>query len=160
MSWVKLDDGFTDHPKIALAPITVRQANAFVERWHRHSRPVRGGIVALAAVLDARVVGVAVLGRPVARRLHDGRTVEVTRVATDGTRNACSFLYGAARRVAAVLGYERVVTYTRAHESGASLRGAGFQQVAYVRGRSWSCPSRPRVDYEPWQGKFRWESVA
>jgi hypothetical protein len=147
-------------PRLHLAPITLRQANACVERWHRHRRCVRGGIVALAAVCEATVVGVAILGRPVARRLQDGHTVEVTRVATDGTPNACSFLYGAARRAAAVLGYSRVVTYTRRDESGSSLRAAGFERVATVRGRSWSCPSRPRVDYEPWQGKFRWESAA
>jgi hypothetical protein len=147
-------------PRLALAPITLRQANACVERWHRHSRPVRGGKVALAAVLDARVVGVAILGQPLARRLCDGHTIEVTRVATDGTPNACSFLYGAARRAAAVLGYTRVVTYTRTDESGSSLRAAGFACVATVRGASWSRASRPRVDYEPWQGKFRWESVA
>ena len=145
---------------LTLAPLTIRQANAFVERWHRHSRPVRGGCCALAAVLEMRVVGVAILGRPVARKLQDGRTVEITRVATDGTRNACSFLYGAARRAARALGYDRCVTYTRPAESGASLRAAGFTVTGEVAAASWSRANRPRVDYEPWQGKLRWESAA
>jgi len=143
---------------MTLVPITIRQANAFVERWHRHSRCVVGAVVAVAAAEGDQIVGVALLGRPVARRLDDGRTIEVTRVATDGTPNACSFLYGASRRAATALGYDRLVTYTRPSESGASLRAAGYVQVASVTGRSWSCPSRPRVDYEPWQGKLRWET--
>jgi hypothetical protein len=148
--------------RLALAPITLRQAQAFVVRWHRHSRPVRGAKAAIAATLGARIVGVAIIGRPVSAGIQARGvpTVEITRVATDGTRNACSFLYGAARQLGRALGYRHVVTYTRPDESGASLRAAGFVVAGTVPGASWSRPARPRVDYEPWQGKLRWESAA
>ncbi|GAA4412188.1 hypothetical protein GCM10023148_05580 [Actinokineospora soli] len=83
------------------------------------------------------LVGVAVIGRPVARHLDDGMTVEVTRTCTDGTANSNSMLYGAAWRVARGLGYSRLVTYTQCGESGSSLRAAGFIKVAQLRPRSW-----------------------
>jgi len=53
------------------------------------------------------------------------RGVEVTRVATDGTPNACSLLYAAAWQAAKALGYRTLLTYTQKGESGASLRAAG-----------------------------------
>lgn len=120
-----------------LAPISIREANRYVLHHHRHHRPTQGALFALAAEVDGELVGVAVVGRPVGRGLQDGRTVEITRVCTDGTRNACSFLYGRCRRAARALGYERVVTYTRQDESGASPRAAGFEQVALLDARSW-----------------------
>jgi hypothetical protein len=86
----------------------------------------QGALFALGVEKGGELVGVAIVGRPVGRGLQDGRTVEITRVATDGTRNACSFLYGRCRRAAAALGYRRVITYTRQDESGASPRAAGF----------------------------------
>jgi hypothetical protein len=97
------------------------------------------------------------VGRPVARHLDDGWTVEVNRVATDGTRNACSMLYAASWRAARAMGYRRMVTYTLDTEPGTSLRAAGWKIVGEVTARSWSCPSRPRVDKSPHQGKLRWE---
>jgi hypothetical protein len=143
-----------------LVPITLREANAFVERVHRHHGPSRGCRFCLAAAVGETIVGVAIAGRPVARGLDDGWTVEVTRLATDGTKNACSFLYAACRRVAQVMGYRRVVTYILEDESGASLRAAGWIVGGAVNGRSWSCQSRPRVDLYPLQGKLRWEAPA
>jgi len=80
-------------------------------------------------------------------------------VATDGTRNACSMLYGAAWRAAKALGYRKLITYTLASEPGTSLRAAGWSVVGEVRGRSWSCASRPRVDKHPLQDKLRWEAA-
>jgi hypothetical protein len=104
------------------------------------------------------VVGVVILGRPVARRLDDGWTLEVTRCATDGTSNACSCLYGAAWRLAKSLGYRRLVTYTLPEEGGASLRGAGWTCVGEAGGGSWDRAERPRVDLHPTQTKLRWEA--
>lgn len=149
----------TSGPRLRLAPISLREANAFVLRHHRHHRPVVGHKVALACVRadTCEVVGVAILGRPVARHLDDGETIEVTRVATDGTANACSFLYGAARRAARALGYRRVITYTLPEESGASLRGAGWVLDGPAGGGRWSRSSRPRDDAHPIQLKLRWE---
>lgn len=81
--------------------------------------------------------GVAIVGRPVARGLDDGWTLEVTRTCTDGTKNANSMLYGAAWRAARALGYRRLVTYTLVEESGTSLRAAGWKTVHETRGRPW-----------------------
>ncbi len=146
--------------KLRIVPITQREAFAWVERTHRHHKPPRGSLVQLAVARDDEVVGVAVVGRPVSRMLQDGWTAEVTRVATDGTRNACSMLYGAAWRAVRALGYRRLVTYTLPEEGGASLRGAGFQLIGEAGGGSWSRTDRPRVDLHPMQVKLRWERQA
>ena len=146
--------------RLTIVPITQREAFAFVERTHRHHKPPRGSILQLAVAKGNEVVGVAIVGRPVARGLQDGWTAEVNRVATDGSRNACSMLYGAAWRAVRALGYRRLVTYTLPEEGGASLRGAGFTLIGEAGGGSWSCKSRPRVDLHPLQVKFRWERTA
>jgi len=138
-------------------PVSLADANALVERWHRHHGRVVGAKFAVAATLQDAVVGVAIAGRPVARHLDDGRTLEVTRVATNGTPNACSLLYGAIRRAARALGYRRLVTYTRASEGGASLRASGFAPAARVAGRSWNCAARPRRDRHAIEDRIRWE---
>jgi hypothetical protein len=105
-----------------------------------------------------RLRGVAILGRPVARRLDDGHTVEVTRVATDGCPNACSTLYGAARRIARALGYGTAITYTRADEPGTSLRAAGWHLVAHTRAGSWNRRHRSRRTRAADRvEKMRWE---
>jgi hypothetical protein len=96
------------------------------------------------------------VGRPVARMLDDGHTLEVTRVATTGARNACSLLYAAAWRAARALGYARLFTYTLAEEQGASLRASGWTLDRRTLGGSWSCPSRPRMDRHPLGMKSRW----
>jgi len=90
--------------------------------------------------------------------LDDGYTAEVTRLTTDGTRNVCSLLYGAARRAARALGYRRLITYTLATESGTSLVASGWKATATSSGGSWSVPSRPRVDKHPTVAKVRWEA--
>lgn len=109
------------------------------------------------AVSDGEIRGVAIAGRPVARMLDDGETLEVIRVATDGERNACSMLYGAVRRAAVALGYRRVITYTLPEEGGASLRGAGFRCVGEAGGGTWNRKGRERTDTHPTQVKLRWE---
>lgn len=141
---------------LSIVPVSIRDASAWVEAMHRHHKPPRGGIVALAIAEGERMCGVAIIGRPVSRKLQDGFTAEVTRVCTDGTRNACSALYGAARRVARELGYRRLITYTLPEEGGASLRGAGWISEGEAGGGSWSRPSRARVDTHPTQQKIRW----
>lgn len=140
------------------------EANAFVRAHHRHHKPVIGHLFSIGAAtsdsLDGgarKIVGVAIVGRPVARGRDDGVTAEITRLATDGTHNACSFLYGASARAAFALGFKRIGTYILASEPGTSLSAAGWRQIAEVRGRSWSCPSRPRVDKHPTQGKLLFE---
>lgn len=132
---------------LTLQPISIRDASAYVARWHRHHIPPRGGLFAVACVLEGAVepCGVAIVGRPVARRLQDGATCEVVRVATDGTRNTCSFLLGACKRAAQALGYRRCITYTLETESGESLRAVGAIPSGIVKGAEWTSPSRPRT---------------
>lgn len=138
-------------------PITLSEANAFVANHHRHHRPVVGHKFSIGAVKDDKIVGVVIVGRPVARGRDDGLTLEVTRLCTDGTRNACSFLYGAAARAAFALGYKRIGTYILSSEPGKSLVAAGWRLISEVKGRSWSCQSRPRVDKHPTTDKTLWE---
>lgn len=145
---------------LMLQPITLREAKAYVARNHRHHRPPTGALFAVAVGDGQMVRGVAIVGRPVARMLQDGWTAEVVRLCTDGTRNACSMLYGAAWRAARSMGYRRLITYTLPEEGGASLRGAGWRLVGEAGGGAWSRKSRPRVDTHPLQGKLRWEAVA
>jgi hypothetical protein len=143
--------------RFRVVPCTLREANDFVRRHHRHHPPARGCKFTIAITLADAVVGVAVVGRPVSRHLDDGWTCEVTRMATNGTPNACSKLYGVCRRVAAQLGYRRLVTYTLPEEGGASLRAAGFRLVGLSGGGCWDREARPRVSRHPEQKKLRWE---
>ena len=146
--------------KLAIFPIELGEANVFVAVHHRHHGKVVGHKFSLCAVCEEAIVGVAIIGRPVSRIRDDGLTLEVARLCTDGTKDACSFLYGAARRATFALGYRRLGTYILASENGASLKAAGWRLVGEVTGRSWSCPSRPRVDKTPLQGKLLFEVVA
>jgi hypothetical protein len=138
--------------------MTRAEAQAYVRAHHRHHKPSVGDVFCLGAQRGSEIVGVVVVGRPVARMLADGATLEVTRCCTDGTRNACSFLYGAAWRAARALGWQRLVTYTLPEEGGASLRAAGWRLIGEAGGGSWSRPSRARVDTAPTQVKMRWEA--
>lgn len=145
--------------QLVIVPLSLSEANAAVALWHRHHKPVRGHKFSLGCEQGAELRGAAIVGRPVARHLDDGWTLEVTRVATDGTLNVCSALYGAARRATFALGYRRLVTYTLPSESGASLRAAGYRCIGAAGGGSWSRPSRPRLDKAPTEPKLRWEAA-
>jgi hypothetical protein len=126
--------------ELHVVPVTFREACDFVRAYHRHHAPARGHRFSLG-VADSHGVlrGVATVGRPVARHFDDGLTLEVNRSCTDGTGNANSMLYGAAWRAARALGYHRLITYTQAGETGASLRGAGWRVVAERPARgSWA----------------------
>lgn len=145
---------------LTVVPMTLREANTFVERHHRHSVPPRGMKFAIGAADGDEVVGVAIVGRPVARALDDGWTAEVLRVCTLGARNACSMLYAACWRACRAMGYRKLVTYTLKTEPGTSLKAAGWNIVGEVTKRSWDTPSRPRVDRDERQERFRWEVAA
>ena len=139
---------------IELRPITQPDAFAFIAQHHRHHRPPVGALWWQAVHDDAgQLVGVAISGRPVARALDDGLTVEVTRLCTDGTPNACSMLYAAARRAAEAKGYRRGLTYILASEPGTSLRAAGWQSLWTTSGGSWDRPARRRIDKHPTEPK-------
>ena len=140
-----------------IVPLDLAEANALVEQWHRHHGKTIGHKFSLGVEVDGRVCGAAIVGRPVARHLDDGWTLEVLRCVTDGTKNACSPLYAAAWRAARSMGYRRLVTYILASETGTSVKAAGWKCVGSTPGRSWSVPSRPRVDKHPTVPKLRFE---
>jgi len=146
---------------LRIVPVSLAAAKDFVLEWHRHHSPPVGHKFSIGVAVDDLLVGVLIVGRPVARHLDDGLTLEVTRSATDGTANANSMLYAAAWRAASALGYRRLVTYTQAGESGASLRAAGYRVIAERPARpGWSAPSRPRVSKNANVARFLWEAGA
>ena len=143
---------------VELIPMSVSDALAFCAQHHRHRKAPLSGLFAVGVADGETVRGAAIVGRPVARVMDDGFTAEVTRVTTDGAHNACSMLDGACWRAARAMGCRKLITYTLASESGASLRAAGWRVVGEIRGKTWTCPSRPRVDHYPLQRKLRWEA--
>lgn len=145
--------------RLETVPMTLKEAARYVRRWHRHHIPARIALWAVGCRVrgTTEVCGVAVVGQPKARLLRDGFTAEVVRVATDGTPNACSYLYSVARRAAAMLGWRRLPTYTLFSESGASLRALNLPPPVRCKGGTWDRPSRPRKDKHPTQPKLRWE---
>ena len=152
---------------LRIVPLDLKAANAYVARHHRHNKPTNGHKFSVGAMKDGTIVGVCICGKPVARKLDDGKTLEVRRVCTDGTYNACSVLYGAAARIAREMGYERVITYTLQSEPGTSLKASGWRRVCEAGGVSWDMPSRPREESQttlfgeewkyPSEPKYRWE---
>lgn len=133
---------------LCLVVVDWNTARQFCGMWHRtHRKPPPGHLWRHGVAADGVLVGVAIVGRPVAGAFDDGATVEVSRTVTDGYRNANSMLYGASARCAFALGYQRVITYTQQGETGASLRAAGYRVVAERPARKgWDSPSRPRND--------------
>ena len=142
---------------LEIVPIFQSEAKAFIERNHRTHKPPIGSVFQVAVAKNSVIVGVAMVGRPVSRMLQDGWTLEVLRVCTDGTKNACSKLYGTCWRIAKEMGYKRLVTYTLDDEPGTSLRASGWKEIGRAGGLSWNTPSRPRVDKHPQQMKIRFE---
>lgn len=140
-----------------LQPITYPEACKFIELHHRHHLPPQGWKFGIAVNDGEKVVGVITIGRPVARMLDDGWTLEVTRCATDGTKNAPSMLYGAAKRAAFALGYKRVITYTLQSEPGTSLISANWRCLGEAGSGTWNRSSRPRIDTHPVGQKTLWE---
>lgn len=141
--------GVVTRRAIATIPLTVAAANRVVSRLHRHHGPIPAGLAsfAIGAVVEGRLCGVAIVGRPANRNSDDGFTAEVLRVATDGTDNAPSALYGAAARTACAQGYARVITYTLESESGASLRGVGWRREAEGIQSKWARYDRASGSY-------------
>lgn len=156
-------------------PVDLHEANDFIASFHRHNKPVRGAKFCIGAAYDGVLVGVAVVGRPVARELQDGTTAEVTRCCTDGIERftadrrgeqhplcICSFLYAACWRAWRAMGGAKLVTYTLKAESGASLRGAGWRIVAELdprNPRQWQNRGAGREWHgATGQAKFRWEA--
>lgn len=142
---------------LKLRPMAIKTANEYVAKWHRHNLPVRVARFAVSCVDgDGVVHGVAIVGTPNARALTDGVTAEILRVATDGTFNACSILYGACCRACKAIGYSSVYTYTLHSESNASLKASGFRlDTEEAGGKPWKTRGR-RFQPVSLEKKNRW----
>ena len=145
-----------------IVPMDLREANAFVQSFHRHNKPVTAHRFSIGASDGERLIGVAIVNNPVARLLNDGYTAEVLRccVSPEAPKGACSFLYSRAWRVWAAMGGLKLITYTLDTEPGASLRGAGWKivgQAPPVTGKGWT--NRPGREWQAvhGQGRLRWE---
>ena len=123
---------------LQIEPISLKEANAYVARLHRHSAAVVGHKFSASVYSNGEICGVAIVGRPLSRHLDDGKTLEVLRLCTDGTANASSKLYGTACKAASALGYSAVITYTLEREGGSSLRASGFASEGECGGGTWA----------------------
>lgn len=133
--------------KLRITPISLEEANCFVYKYHRHHNPVPGHKFSIAVSDEDDVIhGIAIVGRPVARMSDTGFTLEVNRCCTDGTKNACSILYGASWQAAKALGYLRLITYTLPEEGGTSLKASNWKCLGLRGGGNWNKKSRPRID--------------
>ncbi|HNX64971.1 MAG TPA: hypothetical protein PKI60_07300 [Oscillospiraceae bacterium] len=142
---------------LEIKPIHLRPAREYVKEHHRHNIPPVGGKFAISCYENGRLCGVAICGRPTARRLDNGETLEIYRNCTDGTRNACSKLYAACIRTARGMGYKKVITYTLESEGGASLRAANFFFAGQAGGVAWTGTRKRDYYISPEEMKNRWE---
>ena len=140
-----------------IVPISLKKANEVVTQWHRHHKPSRGHKFSIALLKNSVYIGIAICGRPVARGSDDGLTLEVARLCTDGTPNACSKLYGACARVAKEMGYVKIQTYILESEPGISLKASGWIMEAVTAGGQWKRTDGVvnRTD-QPTEPKQRW----
>jgi hypothetical protein len=107
-------------------------------------------LFAIGLAQDEIVIGVAIVGRPVARMLDNGYTAEVTRLCVlEDYPMAASKLYAASWRAARAMGYRRLISYILDSEKGISLTAAGWRFVGVCGGGTWNRTTRPRVDTHP-----------
>ena len=139
-----------------IIPIGLRQANEFTAANHRHHGATVGHKFSIGLTDEGKLVGCAIVGRPVARASDDGFTAEVARLTTDGSKNACSMLYGACARIAKAMGYDKIQTYILETESGTSLRASGWKFEATTKGRPWKVTGQIRNNNFPLCHKQRW----
>lgn len=142
--------------QLKIRPIHLKQANEFVREHHRHNIPTTGGKFAISCFDGSKICGVAICGRPISRKLDNGFTLEIYRNCTDGTKNACSMLYGACSRIAKNMGYKKVITYTLESENGASLKASGFSFDGEAGGKKWSGERQRDYFVSPPEKKKRW----
>ena len=123
---------------LTIRPISIHDANVFVEQHHRHHGIKTGCRFAIACYEDEQLHGVAICSNPVARNADDGLTLEVSRLCTDGTYNACSILYAACARIAKEMGFQKIQTYILESESGTSLKASGWECEGPAGRESWN----------------------
>ena len=146
-----------------IRPATLAQLNEGVALLHRHHKKVQGHRFSLLVIDDEGVIrGACSVGRPVARALDPNTTAEVTRLVTDGTKNACSMLYAAAARACAAMGFLYIQTYILDIEPGTSLKAAGWVFDGTTAGGDWNHSKKNagtrRID-QPMGPKQRWKKI-
>jgi hypothetical protein len=151
---------------LRVVPVELTEANALVASHHRHHQPTVGHRFSLGVVDgDGLIHGAAIVGRPVARLAGTPRAVlEVVRLVTDGTPNACSMLYAAAARAGRALGFERIQTYILDDEPGTSLKASGWTYEGQAGGGNWnggpgSQRHGTRREDQPMTIKGRWSKA-
>lgn len=118
-------------------PLTLKQANDFVLKNHRHHKQVQGHRFSLGYEIAGEIVAVIICGRPVSRKTDFKSCLEITRMCSDGTKNACSKLYAAAARVAKEMGFKKIQTFILESENGISLKASGWNFVGTSKGGQW-----------------------
>jgi hypothetical protein len=143
-----------------IVPLELKEANAFIATLHRHHKPVQGHRFSIGVEKDGKLVGVACVGRPVARATNQKEVLEVTRLCTDGTKNACSALYSAAARVGKELGYKKIQTFILEEEPGISLKASGWVYDGWSAGGKWyHKEGKPRRMDQPLGPKHRYAKI-
>lgn len=143
---------------LIIKPVSYQTACQFVNEYHRHHKAPTGHKFSIGCYRDDVLCGVAMVGRPVSRHLDDGLTLEVNRLCTDGTKNACSMLYCSAWRAAKALGYKRIFTYTLKSENGASLRASNWHMDGTAGGENWTGERYRQMELFP-EMKIRWSKT-
>ncbi|MGB9815843.1 MAG: XF1762 family protein [Thermoplasmata archaeon] len=146
--------------KYRIVPLRMSVANEFIQKYHRHNKPVdhRAHRFSIGLMDGDKLIGVAIAGQPIAQKNDDGFTLEILRVCVlEGYPNANSMLYARVKRIGLLMGYKRIITYTLQSESGASLRAIGAKGKP-IRVSSWSRPARKRSEQPVTMlPKIRWE---
>jgi hypothetical protein len=145
--------------RLHVVPLELTEANRLVAQWHRHHQPSQGHRFSIGVMdNDGTLHGAAIIGRPVARLAGSPRDVlEVVRLVSDGTQNACSILYAAAARAGLAMGYLRIQTYILDDEPGTTLTAAGWTCEGEAGGGQWKhTDGKPRRTDQPTGMKSRW----
>lgn len=144
---------------LELTPVSLKKANDFVNLFHRHHKAATGHKFSIGCSENGRLVGVVIVGRPVSRYLDDGKTLEVNRLCTIGTKNTCSILYAAAARAAKAMGYSKIITYILESENGSSIKAAGWKYAGLAGGKEWTGVRKPPVPLYPQEMKIKFEKI-
>ena len=153
------NDKMTNAEHYTFIPLELKEANQFVDTYHRHNKHTQGHRFSIGLQKNGELIGVAIIGRPVARMLQQKGTLEILRVCVkEGNKNANSIIYSRVRKIAQLLGYKKIITYTLKTESQSSLKAIGAQVVAETQPQSWDRKNRHREEQEIYkQPKLRWE---
>lgn len=142
-----------------IVPLDIATANRFVAQFHRHNKKVTGAKFAIGLTEEGELIGVAIAGRPLARMLNNGKTIEILRVCVkERFKNANSKLYARMKRICQIMGYEKIITYTLKSETGSSLKAIGANIVSETRPGEWNRTGRRRTSQKIYsETKLRWE---